>query len=166
MHGSESGGPNVENATAADEDANGDGEADASGRVVRHALAEWVERVEQHVGDRVWEVGLGVRQGGHDGDPEGEEGGGEDGPGARGDGAAGEGAETAARDLAIVGDVEEVVPGDGGVAGHEGGEEVVGVEADEVEGWNKGGGLDGGEEAAEEEWVVEVVDAAGFGYAE
>ena len=37
-------------------------------------------------------------------------------------------------------DVEKVVPGDGGVAGHEGGEEEVRVEDEEVEGWDAGGG--------------------------
>lgn len=139
MHVIHSGDVDAEDA-AADEDANGDGEADAGGRVVRHALAERVERVAQHIRDRVRKMVLGIWQDGHDGGPDYEEGGGEDGAVARGDGAAGKGAETAALDLAVVVDVEEVVPGDGGVAGHEGGEEEVGVEDEEVEGRGAGGG--------------------------
>ena len=139
MHVIHSGDVDAEDA-AADEDANSDGEADACGRVVRHALAERVERVTQHIRDRVPEMVLGIWQGGHDGGPGYEEGDGEDGAVAGGDGAAGKGAETAALDLAVVVDVEEVVPGDGGVAGHESGEEEVGVENEEVEGRGAGGG--------------------------
>ncbi len=83
---------------------------------------------------------FGIGQGRHDGNPDCEEGGGEYGAVARGDGTAGEGPETAARYLAVVFDVEKVVPGDGGVAGHESGEEEVGVEVEEVERCGAGGG--------------------------
>ena len=88
MRRTHSGDVDVEGAVA-DEDANGDGEADAGGRVVRHTLAERVEHVAQHIRDCVWKMVLGVRQGGHDGNPESEEGGGEDCAVTWGDGAAG-----------------------------------------------------------------------------
>ncbi len=45
------GGVGVENAATADEDANGNGETNDGGGVVRDALAERVERVEKHVRD-------------------------------------------------------------------------------------------------------------------
>ena len=117
---------------AADEDADGDGEADDGRGVVRHALAVRVEHVEEYVSHRVLQMAFRVWQRGHGGGPDGEERGGEDEAGAQGEGAAGERTETAALDLAVVFDIQAVVPANCGVAGHEGGEEKVDIEDEEL----------------------------------
>lgn len=68
-------------------------------------------------------------EGGEDGDGEGGLGRGEEVRGAERDGAAGEGAEAAARDEAVEGGIEGIVPSAGGAAGEDGEGEEEGCEA-------------------------------------
>ena len=75
-----------------------------------------------------------VGQGGHGCDPDCEEGGSEDVAVTQRDRTAGERAETAALYFAIVLDIETVIPADGGIAGHESGEEKMNIENKELQG--------------------------------